>query len=333
MKTRRATRYEEEANGPDATTEGSSTEEDVFLPRRGRQRFPWIVLLVCYIAALIVVHKYGTSTSSRRSDNDKLKDTECEADRQPKRKKPLREALKKILKSVNLVGSEEKSSTKQQKDIRSKKKTKQYKVYFENAHSTEPSVSSQELDRLQEFSKRVLTNVTNLQHRASHVGFGDGGSTSHHHAWWPHHHRGGSSRLDKIEGGRLLYSYYKIMTRHMKDPKDLSANILFPFKLCKGGCSAEQAIAHTLEWREAYQPWRVTPSLLKENENGWVYTRGFSPPARGSKMGRHAMLYIRPGKHKVRSGLSYFRAILNSADRLLRHLYRIPMAVSANSMY
>jgi hypothetical protein len=204
---------------------------------------------------------------------------------------------------------------------KSAQKTRKIEVFFENAHSREPSLSKQQLEILAEFSQRVRASITDLHRRAADVGWGTGvrSTTTHQHAWWsiPHNNRG---PIDQIDGGRLLWSYYRIMSDHMKYVHDLSANIYFPFKLCKEhGCSAETAIAHTLEWREKYQPWRVTPSVLRENEVGWVYHHGFSPAAPGEehRHARHAVVYLRPGIHPAQDSAAYFRAILNTVDRAI----------------
>jgi hypothetical protein len=204
---------------------------------------------------------------------------------------------------------------------KSSQKTRKTNVYFENAHSRETSLSKQQLDILSEFSQRVLASIPDLHRRAADVGWGTGirSSTTHQHAWWstPHNNHG---PIDRIDGGRLLWSYYRIMSGHMNHVHDLSANVYFPFKLCKEhGCSAESAIAHTLEWREKYKPWRVTPSVLRENEVGWVYYHGFSPAAPGEKHtdARHAIVYLRPGIHPVQDSAAYFRAILNTVDRAI----------------
>lgn len=141
--------------------------------------------------------------------------------------------------------------------------------------------------------------------------------------WWDHggrtFHSSSDDPLDAIDGGYVLWSYYRIMQSHMKDPQDLD-HVLFPLRMCKGsGCTAETAIYHTLEWREKYQPWKVPTSVLKENQEGWVYTRGLARPELSGhhnrkSYGRHAMLWIRPGLHKAIDPLAYFRCILHSVD-------------------
>lgn len=163
--------------------------------------------------------------------------------------------------------------------------------------------------------------------------------------------------LDAIDGGRLLWHYYQVMQRYMKGgPGHLEDSIHYPFKLCKQqpktnvGCAAEQAIYHTLEFREKYQPWRISPAMMEENENGWVYHRGFSPPAALSRInsrssssratttttksysgknpqarqhhGAHSLLWIRPGHHRAQNSVAYFRCILNALERAVAEAYQ-----------
>jgi hypothetical protein len=80
----------------------------------------------------------------------------------------------------------------------------------------------------------------------------------------------------------------------MKWPSDLFAH--FPFKLCKKkGCNAEIAISHTLQFRQVYKPWLVTPSMKQLNAQGAFYQHGFSPAYTETEQGSHALLWIRPG--------------------------------------
>ena len=108
-------------------------------------------------------------------------------------------------------------------------------------------------------------------------------------------YRGPSAPFDQIDGGNLLSSYLRIM----KWPEDLG-DTDFPFKLCKAkrknegkGCDASVAIRHTLEFRERYMPWLVTPGIKKANSNGLVYHRGFSPPFSEDENGSHGIVYLR----------------------------------------
>ena len=95
--------------------------------------------------------------------------------------------------------------------------------------------------------------------------------------------------------------------------QDLKTN--FPFKLCSKGCDASFAIAHSLEWREKYKPWLMSPSAIKENADGVVYMRGHSLSLKGDNTG-NAIVWVRAGakQNGVTDAVFYFRAILNALD-------------------
>ena len=90
----------------------------------------------------------------------------------------------------------------------------------------------------------------------------------------------------------------------------------FPFKLCKKGCDIDFAIHHTLEWREKFKPWLMTPSAFKENEKGWIYYRGFSPNpfVDDDRKAGHGMIWYRPGIKKIGDTEAYGRTIVNAVD-------------------
>ncbi len=50
----------------------------------------------------------------------------------------------------------------------------------------------------------------------------------------------------------------------------------------------ETALLHTIEFREKYKPWLVTPSMIEYAKTGWMYQRGFSKD--GS-----SIVWYRPG--------------------------------------
>jgi len=53
---------------------------------------------------------------------------------------------------------------------------------------------------------------------------------------------------------------------------------MFPFNApCTKGCPVDFALAHTLQFREKFKPWLITPSTYRENEAGLMYVRGYSP--------------------------------------------------------
>lgn len=201
---------------------------------------------------------------------------------------------------------------------------------YPTAYTDEPILDSSEVEFLEEFSQDVQEHIPDLQHRIPAVDWG----TSQ--PWWDaghdhsHEHGDGGAKarhkkqgrqqihyLDRIEGGHLLWRYYRIIKSHMKNPPYDLSTVYFPFRLCKkGGCPAHVALKHSLEWRERYQPWRVTPSTIAENSDGFVYTRGFSKASPANPhYGRHAVLFARPGGHKAVDPLAYFRAIFHSVDK------------------
>jgi hypothetical protein len=71
--------------------------------------------------------------------------------------------------------------------------------------------------------------------------------------------------------------------------------------------SLPMAIHNTIQWRQLYQPWRVSDSVVNLNYNGWVYTHGWSRcptttltrPSTSSSNDMscdpHAMVWIRVG--------------------------------------
>jgi hypothetical protein len=78
------------------------------------------------------------------------------------------------------------------------------------------------------------------------------------------------------------------------------------------------ALSHTLEWREKYKPWFMSPCAISENKDGFVYVRGHGRSlfSRDVHSG-HAMVWIRAGvkTNGVTDPECYFRAILNSLDQ------------------
>ena len=79
---------------------------------------------------------------------------------------------------------------------------------------------------------------------------------------------------------------------------------------CKKGCPSTQPWEETLEWRLSYEPWSVTPSMLTENDRGWIYTRGFT-----SGPVKQPVIWYRPGLHVVDDEDAYVRCIIYTLDR------------------
>lgn len=173
---------------------------------------------------------------------------------------------------------------------------------FKNAFTTkELKLSKGQFKLVKDLGVRANENIPNFHKRSQTVSWGGPGG-SH---WWKVGHGSG---LDGLDGARLCASYLRIMNY----PDDFVTQ--FPFKMCaKEGCQAEVALAHTLEWREKYKPWFVTPAAIKENADGYVYYRGHSPSADGDGSG-HSIVWFRIGGHKVVDSEAYFRVILNTLD-------------------
>lgn len=70
--------------------------------------------------------------------------------------------------------------------------------------------------------------------------------------------------------------------------------------MCTDGCPTDFALAHTLEFREKYKPWAMTPSAYETSKVGWVYVRGYSPSKfTTSEKGGSSVLWYRPGLEKI----------------------------------
>jgi len=186
---------------------------------------------------------------------------------------------------------------------------------YPSAFSVNPHLTASQRILIQTMSRAVYERIPDIHQLAGQVPWGGPNSGSAATAaWWnpslEHAHHYKHASLDTMDGGYLLHSHLQIM----KWPADLK--IRFPFRLCKDGCPAEVSIDHTLEWRSKFQPWMATPSMMTENRDGWVYARGFSPPARQDPhYGRHALVWTRPGIHGTVDPLMFFRCILHSVDR------------------
>ena len=184
---------------------------------------------------------------------------------------------------------------------------------FALGFTTAPDLDDETISLLHQFKDRVLSHIPNFHERAAKVNWG-GTSVQ----WWIPALPTSGEAVDAFEGGRLLYYYFKVMHRYMKDLSNpLAHKIYFPFRLCRQhGCAAEDAIAHSLQFRETYQPWRVTPGMREENSNGFCYVRGFSPP-RAHHYGRHTVVWLRLGRHKVHDHYTYFRVVAHTLDRAI----------------
>jgi hypothetical protein len=118
-----------------------------------------------------------------------------------------------------------------------------------------------------------------------------------------------STDLEELDGGSLFYSYLRIM----KWPQSLYSH--FPFKLCPKGCNSEVAVAHTLEFREKYQPWMYSPTVKKENEKGFVFFHGFSASREEHDSASHGIVWVRPGLRTRVDDIAQTRVYVNTLER------------------
>ena len=144
-----------------------------------------------------------------------------------------------------------------------------------------------------------------------------GGNNSEYTRWWPRKDARDPNKA--IEGGRLLAGYLKIMKYKLFGK--------FPHKLCEHGCDAELSVLHSLEWREKYKPWCLTPKTIEYNKNGFIYRRGNSLPGPRKRLeaqkakdneslstSGHALLFYRPGVATVENPDLYARVMLHAID-------------------
>lgn len=152
--------------------------------------------------------------------------------------------------------------------------------------------------------ERVEITIESWRSRVAHVPWNGSGPS-----WFAIKKPDASSALEAIDGGQLFYSYLRIM----KWPKQLFSH--FPFKLCAKGCNSEVALMHTLEFREKFKPWAVTPSTIKENSKGCVFHHGFSPAYNENETGSHSLVWIRPGRRVKVDDLFSIRVYVNVLEQ------------------
>jgi len=363
----------EEDDEPNNNKANSTT---VAVQSRRRLAMVSLVFLLLYVLLLRGVYsRYGASSKAAQggeegvctSDAMRAGPNKEEADGTSRKENKLVQMIREATHPLELYHSPSSSSSSrieppqaQQQQLPSTatttaipKKKKEYRnIGYPLAHTISPQLDGDQLSQIAKFRDRVLDHVPHLHERAAKVPWGGDAripwwmpvlpSSTHHHHHRYHHSSSTDNTdqsLDAMEGGRLLWYYYKIMSRYITNPGNLSKEIYFPFRLCKPhGCAAEDAIWHTLQWRERYQPWRVTPQMVRENSNGFCYQRGFSPPAphdvahpqqqqqqhrhHSHNYGRHAMVWFRLGRHHVDDGLMYFRVVLHSIDQAVASALR-----------
>jgi hypothetical protein len=184
-------------------------------------------------------------------------------------------------------------------------------------------VSESKQALVRELSHRVQSDIPNFRHRAAQAAWGGPGGPKWYYPIGDQHYRQDHHVLDTLDGGWLLFAYLRIMNW----PRDL--HVHFPFQLCAKGCDAQVAIGHTLEFREKFQPWHITPAAIYENRQGFIYHRGYSPTSsssynksnnkttRKNQEGKHAVVWFRPGIHKREDSLAYLRAMIYTFDHAI----------------
>jgi len=160
------------------------------------------------------------------------------------------------------------------------------------------------------------TDAQSFDKRVANVGWG-GPLASGGEPWWlpP------SSTKTEMNGERLAVAYAKIMGW----PSTKEYTTKFPFKKCQEGCDPHFALVHTLEWREKFKPWCITPSVVRENRDSFFYVRGHSPPNPDDKDGDatigHSLIFYRPGLHKYDDTESYLRLVMHTLDAAVADSY------------
>lgn len=178
-----------------------------------------------------------------------------------------------------------------------------YKVAYTPEKLT---ISSSQKQLISAMADRTKENIPDWEERASKVKWGGSGWN-----WYAPKQSPSSDTtdLEKLDGGSLYYAYLRIM----KWPQSLYVH--FPLRLCAKGCDAEVAFSHTLEFREKYQPWMVSPAVMKENSKGSVFWKGFSISRDEKENAHHSVVWIRPGLRNKADDVANLRVYVNTLER------------------
>jgi len=162
----------------------------------------------------------------------------------------------------------------------------------------------------------TVMNANEFDERVANVGWG-GPTAKGGRPWW----LPASFTQTEMNGERLAAAYAKVMGW----PTIQEYTTKFPFKKCQDGCNPHFAFVHTLEWREKFKPWCITPSAVTENQDSFFYVRGHSPPSIDNKDGDatigHSLVFYRPGLHKYEDTESYIRLIMHTLDEAVADSY------------
>jgi hypothetical protein len=159
------------------------------------------------------------------------------------------------------------------------------------------------------------SSSSSVEERLAAVGWGGPLSAGGRPWWLPP--PSSSSKVAEQDGERLAAAYLKIMGW----PSTEEHTTTFPFGKCASadpaGCGLDFAFFHTLEWREKFRPWCMTPSAVRESEDGFFYVRGYSPPPADSTHADdsgHTLVFYRPGLHKYDDTEAYLRLLIHTLD-------------------
>lgn len=197
--------------------------------------------------------------------------------------------------------------TPKEKENKSRRPSEELLERFKVAYTPEKIVlSSTQKNLITSLAERTRNLIPEWDERTSKVKWG--GDTWN---WFDPKHEVSPdvTDIEQIDGGSLFYAYLRIM----KWPESLYSH--FPFKLCADGCDSEVAIGHTLEFREKFKPWMISPAGKKENANGCIFFKGFSISRDETENASHSVIWVRPGLRNKSSDDGYLRAHVNTLER------------------
>ncbi|KAG7348080.1 CRAL/TRIO domain containing protein [Nitzschia inconspicua] len=189
------------------------------------------------------------------------------------------------------------------------------KTDFPTAFTSEAlPLSPHQTSLIEDLGQQIRTVVPDWEERVTEIPWGGPRNDAPRSTqWWAPASPSTSKTttpLKQLDGGNLLFSYLRIMNW----PQDLR-KVYFPFKACKKqGCPAPFALNHTLNFREIYQPWLVTPTMKAVNAKGLVYHQGFSPSLDGEHA-PHGIVWLRPGLVARLDEVFYARTLVRELER------------------
>lgn len=248
-----------------------------------------LLLVVAVGSAIAMVVSSKWTSGSIQTESHQQQQTIQE---DPQTQSPLKQRVKNLLHDAMLINHYVDKAISKSPPHRQKST-----LSLDSCHDTDDSSSHDHEEdvlissRLDEMDRRVRITIPDIHHR--HVPLGG------KRPWY--------SR-------ELLHQHYKAsmdMRDEIKanDSQNWATHVHFPRTLClRSPCRIETSILYSLQWREVYQPWRVTPSMIKENSLGYVYANGRSRDG-------HGLVYYRPGiVDRYQDEVSYFRCIFHAIE-------------------